>query len=217
MLTVQKTFSHHHANDRAEDGSGHEIREPMYRHRDAEADVAGISQGQPDRPAVFREQREDRDRHGKGDGGVRRRPAPEHPAAQPAKPEIMADVRADEMFRMHPARERLVGGREQGTDERRLADGPSGQREPRAARDGAGKNQDERQHERHESADGRGGKHPLAQHRAARGTEIKPVETGLNQNERERDEEQMPENHPPLETAEDVFRQSGEERLHAEN
>jgi hypothetical protein len=25
----------------------------------------------------------------------------------------------------------------------------------------------------------------------------------------------MPENHPPLETAEDVFRQSGEERLHA--
>jgi hypothetical protein len=27
----------------------------------------------------------------------------------------------------------------------------------------------------------------------------------------------MPENHPPLETAEDVFRQSGEERLHAEN
>jgi hypothetical protein len=25
----------------------------------------------------------------------------------------------------------------------------------------------------------------------------------------------MPENHPPLETAEDVFRQGGEERLHA--
>jgi hypothetical protein len=27
----------------------------------------------------------------------------------------------------------------------------------------------------------------------------------------------MPENHPPLETAEDVFRQSGEELLHAAN
>jgi hypothetical protein len=26
----------------------------------------------------------------------------------------------------------------------------------------------------------------------------------------------MPENYPPLETAEDVFRQSGEELLHAE-
>jgi len=107
---------------------------------------------------------------------------------------------------MHPPRERLVSGRQQRPDERRLSNRPTGQREPRAAGDEAGKNQDERQHERHQPADGGRGKHPLAQHRTAGGTEIKPIKPGLNQNERKRDEEQMPENHPPLETAEDVFR-----------
>ena len=127
----------------------------------------------------------------------------------------MADVRADEMFRMHPPRDRLVGGRQQRPDERRLPDRPAGQREPRSAGDEAGKNQEQRQRQRHQPANGRGRKHPLAQHRTAGGTEIKPVKPGRDTNKRERDDEQMPENHPPLETAEDVFGQRGKEQLHA--
>ena len=83
------------------------------------------------------------------------------------------------------------------------------------AGDEAGKNQNERHRERHQPADGCGRKHPFAQHRTARGTEIKPIKSGLNQNKRERDEEQMPEQHSPLKTTEDVFRERGEERLHA--
>ena len=149
-------------------------------HRDAQPDVAGIDQCQPAETALFGKQREDGDRHGKGNGRMRRRPAPKHPAPQPAKPEIMADVRTDEMFLMHPPRERLVSGRQQRPDERRLPDGPAGQRQPRATGDEAGKNQDQRHRERHESADGCRGKHPFAQKRTARGTEIKPIKPGLN-------------------------------------
>ena len=100
-------------DNRAEDGSRHKIRKPMNRHRDAQTDVAGINQGQPAEAALLGKRGEDRDRHGEGDGRMRRRPAPKHPAAQPAKPEIMADVRTEEMFRMHPPRERLVSGRQQ--------------------------------------------------------------------------------------------------------
>ena len=185
-------------------------------HRDAQPDVARISQRQPAHPTPFWEEREHRDRHGKGDGGVRRRPAPEHPAVQPAKPEIMAEIRADEMFRMHATGERLVAGRQQRPDERRLPDRPTRQREPRAAVDVAGNNQDERHHERHESANRSGGKHPGPQQRTAGGTEIKPVKPGADENGREHDEHRVPENHPPLETAEDIARQGGEKRLHAE-
>lgn len=185
-------------------------------HRDAEADVARVGQRQPAQPALLGKELEDRDRHGKRDGGVRRRPAPEHPAAQPAEPEIMAEVCADEMFRMHPPRERLVGGGQQRPDQRRLPDGPAGQGDSRVIGDVAGNNQHERHRERHESANRCGRKHPLAQHRTARGTEIKPVKPGRDADERECNEQQMPENYPPLETAEDVFRQSGEELLHAE-
>lgn len=185
-------------------------------HRDAEADVARVGQRQPAQPALLGKESEDRDRHGKRDGGVRRRPAPEHPAAQPAESEIMAEIHADEMFRMDAACERLVGGRQQRSDERGLTDGPAGQGDSRVIGDVAGNNQEKRHRERHESANGCRRKHPLAQHRTARETEIKPVKPRRDADERECNEQQMPENYPPLETAEDVFRQSGEELLHAE-
>jgi len=149
-------------------------------HRDAQPDVAGIDQCQPAETALFGKHREDGDRHGKGNGRMRRRPAPKHPAPQPAKPEIMADVRTDEMFRMHAAGERLVGGRQQRPHERRLSEGPARQREPRAAGDEAGKNQDERHRERHESADGCRRKHPLAQNRTARDRKIPPIKPGTD-------------------------------------
>lgn len=96
-----------------------------------------------------------------------------------------------------------------------MADGPAGQGNSGTAVDEAGKNQDERQRERHESSNRCGWNHPSPQHRTAGGAKIKPVKTGLNQNERERDGQQMPKNHPPLKTAEDVFWQSGEELFHA--
>ena len=152
----------------------------MNRHRDPQTDVSGVSQRQTAEPTPLREEREHRHRHRKGDGRVRRRPAPEYPAAQPAEPEIMTDIRADEMLRMHPPRERFVGGRQQRPHERRLPDGPARLRQPRAIGDKAGEDERERQHERHERADGRGRNHPRPQLRTARGTEIKPVETGLN-------------------------------------
>lgn len=177
----------------------------MNRHRDPQTDVSGVSQRQTAEPTPLREQREHRHRHRKGDGRVRRRPAPEYPAAQPAEPEIVAEVRADAMFRMHPPRERFVGGRQQRPHERRLPDGPARLRQPRAIGDKAGEDERERQHQRHERADRCGRNHPRPQLRTARGTEIKPVKPGRDANERECDEEQMPENHPPLETAEDIF------------
>lgn len=148
---------------------------------------------------------------------MRRGPAPEHPAPQPAEPEIMADVRARKLLRVNPARERLVGGGQQRPDERRLTDGPAGAGDSPMAGDVAGNNQHERQRERHQPANRCGGKHPFAQHRTAGGTEIKPVKTGADERERERDEHRVPENHPPLETAEEVAGQRGEELLHAEN
>ncbi len=130
-------------------------------HGNTEANVECVSQRQPAQPALFGKQREHRDRHGEGDGGVRRRPAPEHSAAQPAKPEIMAEVRANDMLRMDATGERLVGGGQKRADERRLSDGPAGLGHPGMADDEAGNNEDDRQHERHECAHGCGGDHQI--------------------------------------------------------
>ena len=179
----------------------------MNRHRDAEADVSRVNQRRDPKPAPFRKERDHRHRHGKRDGRVRRRPAPKHTAPQNTETEIVADVRTHIVHGgMHATGEHLVSRGDERADERRLPNGPAGPGNFGVAVDVAGNNQDQRQRQRHQPADGRGRNHPRPQLRTARGTEIKPVKPGRDADERERDEQQMPENYPPLETAEDVFR-----------
>ena len=94
---------------------------------DTQADIAGVEDRHPTQPPLFRTEREHRRSHGEGDGGVRRRPAPENPAAHPAEAEDMTDVRADAVRRMDAARERFVSGRNQRTEQCRLPNSPTGQ------------------------------------------------------------------------------------------
>ena len=122
-----ETFPDHDSDDRADDRPGHEIREPMDGHGDAQADKASVEDCHPAQPPLFRTEREHRHRHGEGDGGVRRRPAPEDPTAQPAEAEDVTYVRADAVRRMDAARNRFVCGRDERTKQCGLTNSPTGQ------------------------------------------------------------------------------------------
>lgn len=208
--------SDHQPDDRADDCAGRKIGEPMDRHGHPQPDVKRINQRRQAQPPLFGDDCEHRDRHGKGDGGVRRRPAPESAAAQEAKTKIMADVRAHFVHGgMNPAGEHLVGGGNERAEEFRLANGPADAGDPGVQSDITGEDERQRQEKRHKSTDRRGRKHPFPQQRTPGGGEIKPVKPGLDQDERENDSQQVPEQHPPTETADDVAGQGEEELLHA--
>lgn len=202
-------------DEAANDCAGHEIGEPMDGHGDAEADVEGVGHGQPAQPAVFGKQGEDGGGHGKGNGGVRGRPAPEDSAAQEAELEPVAEVGAEIMKgRVHAAGKGLVGGGDQRAEESGLADGPAKPADPWAAGDKAGEDQCQRQQEWNETADGGRGNHPLAENGAAGGGEIKPVESGLDEQECEEDGQEVPENRPALEAQQEMAGQGGEKLFH---
>ena len=103
-----ETFPDHGSDDRANDRSGREIREPMDGHGDTQADIASVEDRHQTQPPLLRTEREHRHGHGEGDGGMRRRPAPENSTAQPAEAEDMTDVRADAVRRVDATRNRFV-------------------------------------------------------------------------------------------------------------
>src|SRR5215472_7125830 len=93
-------FSDYGTNHRTNNRPGHEIREPMNGHRDAHADIKRVEDCQYTQPPLFGIKGEHRCRHGKGYGGMRRRPAPENATTQETKVEHVTDVRANVMQRM---------------------------------------------------------------------------------------------------------------------
>jgi len=188
----------------------------MDRHGHAKSDVKRVKDDHPPQPVLLGKEREHRERHGKGDGGVRGRPAPEHPAAQDAELERMADVHAARFMevRVNPAREGLVSGGDERAEQFRLPDGPPDAGDPEVQRDIAGEDECQRQDNRYEPADGCGRDHPLIQQRAAGGGKIKPIKTGRDQDDCEQDGGEVPEHHPPAETADDIAGQGEEEVLH---
>ena len=97
-------------------------------HGDADADIAGVENRHQTQPPLFRTEREHRHGHSEGDGGMRRRPAPEDSTAQPAEVEDMTYVRADAVRRMDATRNRFVCGRNQRAEERSLTDDEVNQR-----------------------------------------------------------------------------------------
>ena len=125
-----KTSPDHGSDDRANDRSGHEIREPMDGQGDTQADIKGVEDRHTTQPPWFRTEREHRHGHGESNGGMRRRPAPENAAAQKAEVEDMTEVVADNARWMGTTGKRLVGGRDKRTDKFRLADGPACQLDP---------------------------------------------------------------------------------------
>jgi len=84
-----ETFPDHGSNDRANDRSGREIREPMDGHGDTHANIESVENRHQTQPPLFRTEREHRHGHGESDGGMRRRPAPENSTAQKAEVEDM--------------------------------------------------------------------------------------------------------------------------------
>jgi len=96
-------------------------------HGDANANIKSIEDRHESQPPWLGMEREYRHGHRKGDGGVRRRPAPENSAAQPAEVEDMADVRTDAARRMSAAGKCFVGNNDQCAEEFSLSDSPAGQ------------------------------------------------------------------------------------------
>jgi len=173
-------------------------------HGDADADIAGVENRHQTQPPLFRTEREHRHGHGEGDGGMRRRPAPEDSTAQPAEVEDMTYVRADAVRRMDATRNRFVCGRNQRAEERSLTDSPTGQNGPGISDNEADDKQEQWQGERQQPANPNGGPHPRTKRRSAGGEEIAPVEAGHDENESENDGNDMPDEPPALEAANEV-------------
>src|ERR1022692_4014504 len=135
-----KTSAHDGAGHAADDGSGHEIGQPMESDRDAEADVERVECSQKYQQPVFGIERDEAGRHRKGDGGMRRWPAPEHAAFEETELESVAAVhqrtvvcrrhsKASE-WRREASGEGLVTAGNQIAEQGRLAQGPGLRDEP---------------------------------------------------------------------------------------
>ena len=186
-------------------------------HGDAQADIAGVEDRHPAQPPLFRAEREHRHGHGEGDGGVRRRPAPENPAAQPAEAEDMTDVRANAVRRMNASRERLVSGRNQRTEQRRLTDGPAGQ-------NGSGTLDNDADTSRN-SGKASGSSMPITAaghiHERSAGLRVarnqRQIKAGHDEDDREQDGNDMPDEPPTREAAKDIARHRSPKLFHADD
>ena len=129
-------------------------------HGDTHADIESVEDRHQTQPPLFRTEREHCHGHGEDDGGMRRRPAPEDSAAQPAEVKDMTYVRADAVRRMGATGNRFVCGRDKRAEEFSLADGPTGQNGSGISGNDAECKKDQRQGDRQQPANPDGGKHP---------------------------------------------------------
>jgi len=197
-----ETSSNHHSDHGANDGSGHEFGKPMDGHRDAEADVECIEQREEDKHPIFRIEHDQADRHGKRNGGVRRRPAPKDAAFEETELETVAGINqrsvgsrrhseASEWWR-EASGECLVAARYKVAENGRLSQSPCS-RDDTAVFSYLADNQDDQnyQHRQHGSEhDGRAGK--PEKRIFPRRKIIRPVEAGHDDHHRQDNGQRVP-------------------------
>jgi hypothetical protein len=149
-----------------------------------------------------------------GDGGVRRRPAPEHATAQKSEPEDVTDVIADEVRRVDAARERFVCGCDQRANEFSLADGPARQHGSGIINNRADDEQKQWQSRRQQHANDSRRPHPSPQRPIVGGEVIIPIKAAQDENDREQDGDEMPDEPPASETADQVAGQRHQKLFH---
>ena len=182
---------------------------------DTHADIKSVEDRHQTQPPLFRTEREHRHGHGEGDGGMRRRPAPEDSTAQKAEVEDMTCVRTDATRRMDATRNRFVCGRDKRAEEFSLTDSPAGQNDLGISGNDAECKKNQRQGDGQQPANHDGGKHPRTKRRIAGGKEIAPVEAGRDEDESEKDGNDMPDDPPALEAANEVAGHRHEKLFHA--
>src|SRR5262249_907475 len=72
----------------------------------------------------------------------------------------------------------------------------------------------ERQHDRQESADGDAGKHRRAEDRRSRHQKVLPVQTGHDEDKSEGNGNDVPNQHPALETTDEIARKCRKKEFH---
>ena len=183
---------------------------------DTNTHIKSVEDRHPAQPPLFRTEREHRHGHGEGDGGMRRRPAPEDPAAQKAEVEDMTYVRADAVRRMDATRNRLVGGGDKRAEEFSLTDSPASQNGPAIFGNDAERKKNQRQGDGQQSANPDGRPHPEPQFWVAGGEIILPVESGQDEDGGEHDGDEMPDKPPAFEAANEIARNRHQKLFHAE-
>src|SRR3974390_894715 len=82
VRVAEEATAYYRSDHCPDDGSSHEVGQPMDGHGNAEADIERVSDGNAPQPPLFRKQGEEGSRHGKRDRGMGRRPSPKNAAAQ---------------------------------------------------------------------------------------------------------------------------------------
>lgn len=213
---MTETASDHETDHATDNRAGGEIRKPMDGHRNAQTDVKGVGEREQLEKPLFREKCHNGDGHGEGDGGVRRRPAPENAAAIKSEPEFAADVVAHDVRWVNATGKEFVNGGNEPADEGSLSN-----READAIDSGISKGESDDEHcDGHEHRQKHSGEQrkmpPAMSNNISGGDEIRPIESGQDEHERKRDGKQMPKNQPAFETAKNVMRQRRKEMVHTD-
>lgn len=188
----------------------------MNGHRNADADVKGVSEREQLKKPLFWKKHDDGDSHGEGNGGVRRRPTPKNAAAIKSEPKFTADVIAHHVRRMDASGKKFVNGGNEPANKRGLANRPADQFHFGISKDEPADEHCDRHEHRQKHSGGQRRPPPAMRNNISRGDEIKPIESGQDERERERDGEQMPKNQPAFETSEDVTWQGRKEIFHTD-
>jgi len=117
---------------------------------------------------------------------------------------------------MGATRNRFVCGRDKRTEECSLTNSPTGKNGSGIFDNEADGKQEQWQGERQQRAKPDGGKHPRTKRRIAGGEEIAPVEAGRDEDESEKDGNDMPDDPPALEAANEVAGRRHQKLFHAE-
>ena len=198
MLRKREASADDHADYRAEDRPRREIREPMDRHRDADANVKCVGDRHTPKPSLFWKEGEDGAGHRKCNRRVRGRPAPENSAPQKAEFEDAGQIRPDIARRMSAAGKCLVSSGNESSDDLGLTDRPTDQTDLGASAKVAERNQQQRQNNGQDPANDHRREHAGLNERTARAKEVLPVKTGQNENHGQQDSCEMPQDSPGL-------------------
>ena len=160
-------------------------------------------------PPFLWKQNEHCGRHGKSNGCVGGRPAPENPVSQKAKSKDMACVVGDAMGKGVAARDGLITGRNKSPNERSLADGPGHANGRGMFQDDANQKKKQRQHHRNSLADDDRRKHPRPQFRISCAPKVFPIKPRSNENKSKNDRNQVVKNIPAFKATNDIARNAG--------
>jgi len=175
---VEEALSHHRSDHRPDDRAGCEVGKPVDVRGNADSDVERVQRSKVSDLPVFRIKRDESNRHGEGHRRVRRWPAPEDSAAHEAEVEDAAVVgkRRDPVEHwVRPAGKGLVECRDERAQDRGLAEGEGGVRDPRVIPDSSDSAEAKGHQDRKQAADPHCREHERLQEGASRGGEIDPV------------------------------------------